>query len=140
MRAAWIPTAEFIEADVIRWKEPIFAKPNHRRNTKSVKLGERFVTAELLQRDQGWLCVLVRRCELLSSDAKLPHGLLLLREGSEIKRRSATALRGASERLVWSVKKMSANCFLSMPKLLAGVQMERCRQRVLLGIPPLQGR
>lgn len=101
--AVWMPVGDgFIEADVIRWKEPVF---KNRRRGRPARLGERLVTAEVLRDDggSGWVDLLVRHSEVVSahpgwnlSDVLLPP------TGTETKRRRRTILRGDPERLVWS--------------------------------------
>src|SRR5208282_1435355 len=101
--AVWMPVGDgFIEADVIRWKEPVF---RNRRYGKPARLGDRLVTAEVLRDDggSGWVDLLVRRSEAVSahpgwnlSDVPLPE------KDRETKRRRSTIIRGEPERLTWS--------------------------------------
>jgi len=101
--AVWMPVGDgFIEADVIRWKEPVF---KNRRRGRPTRLGDRLVTAEVLRDDggSGWVDLLVRGSEVVSahpgwnlSDVLLPP------KGQETKRRRSTIVRGSSERLAWS--------------------------------------
>ena len=100
--AAWMPVGDgFIEADVIRWTEPVY---RDRRRGKPIRVGERLVTAEVLAADtDGWVHLLVRRSEALSpktgwnlSDVTLPP------KDTETKRRRRTIARGHAERLAWS--------------------------------------
>ena len=101
--AVWVPVGDgFIEADVIRWKEPVF---RNRRYGQPARVGDRLVTAEVLSdggRD-GWVDLLVRGGEAVSaslgwnlSDVWLPA------TGSETRRRRRTLLKGNPERLAWS--------------------------------------
>ena len=100
--AVWLPVGDgFVGADVIRWKEPAF---RDRRGGKPVHVGERLVTAEVLEAGgDGWVHLLVRASEVLSpaagwnvSDVPLPP------KDSETKRRRRTIARGHAERLAWS--------------------------------------
>lgn len=98
----WISASEgFIEADVIRWTEGIYAK-RRRKNAKSRRIGKRQVTAEVLEAtDDGWLTLLVRACVITKDDfagRRLPP----LKIGDEIKRARRTVDRGKPERLLWS--------------------------------------
>ena len=101
--AVWISVGDgFIEADVIRWKEPVF---KNRRRGEPARVGVRQVSAEVLReanRD-GWVHLLVRRSEVLSVrtgwrlwDVVLPP------KDEETWRRLGTILRGDPERLTWS--------------------------------------
>lgn len=98
----WISASEgFVEADVIRWTEGIYAK-RRRKNAKSPRIGERQVTAEVLEEtNDGWLKLLVRQCVIIKDDhagSRLPP----LRIGDQIQRARQTVERGKPERLLWS--------------------------------------
>jgi hypothetical protein len=101
--AVWIPVGDgFIEADVIRWKEPVF---KNRRHGRPARLGERLVTAEVLRDDggNGWVDLLVRRSEVLSpAPGRNPCDVLLPEKDTETRRRRGTILKGDAERLEWS--------------------------------------
>ena len=65
--ATWIPCGNgFIGADVIRWKESVFAR-SRRKGARPVKTGERRVVAEVLRdgEEDGWVRLLIRGCEIL---------------------------------------------------------------------------
>tara|TARA_B100001105_G_scaffold249578_1_gene236679 strand:+ start:22 stop:420 length:399 start_codon:yes stop_codon:yes gene_type:complete len=100
--AEWIQTGEhFIEADVIRWKEGVFLP--RRGKGRAAKLGDRVVTAEVLQEDAEWVHLLVRHCDLCSvKRGRLEREVPLLNRGEEIKRKRATIVRSKPERLTWS--------------------------------------
>ncbi len=109
--AVWIPVGDgFIEADVIRWNEPVF---KNRRRGEPARVGVRQVSAEVLRAadkseagaggSDGWVHLLVRRSEVLSVgtgwrlwDVVLPP------KDQETWRRLGTILRGNPERLTWS--------------------------------------
>ena len=101
--AVWISVGDgFIEADVIRWKEPVF---KNRRRGEPVRVGVRQVSGEVLREagKDGWVHLLVRRSEVLSVrtgwrlwDVVLPP------KDEETWRRLGTILRGDPERLTWS--------------------------------------
>ncbi len=98
----WVTVSEqFIEADVIRWCEPVF-KPR-RGKARAVKLGQRLVAAEVIRREGDWVLLLIRDCQLLSvQTGVLPREVPLLQKGSEVKRKRATITRAKAERLLWS--------------------------------------
>lgn len=115
----WMPVGDgFIEADVIRWKEPVL---KNRRHGRPVRLGERLVFAEVLREadKDGWVYLLVRLSEVVSvktgwqlSDVILPA------TGTETRRRLRTILRGNPERLAWSdesARAIVASQFLGNP-------------------------
>lgn len=90
-----------MEADVIRWREPVWAKPSPRAQARRV--GERLVTAEVVGHDdaRGFVTLLVRACEALSE--RTGRGQLpLLPPGETVRRRRVTLQRGAPRRLAWS--------------------------------------
>lgn len=92
----------FIEADVIRWKEPVF---KNRRRGRPARLGDRLVTAEVLpdgDRD-GWVHLLVRRAEVVSAHPGWNlSDVLLPATGTETKRQRRTIIRGNPERMAWT--------------------------------------
>jgi hypothetical protein len=85
----------------VRWKETAY-NPRRTRRGRALRLGERLVTAEVLQGpdSKGWVRLLVRQCETLVefTTRKLPVYL----NGAEIKRARKTIMRGKPERLLWS--------------------------------------
>lgn len=98
----WVPIGDgFVGADVIRWKEPVFRE---RRNGKPVHVGERLVTAEVLEADRdGWVHLLVRASEaLLPRPGWNPSDIILPPRDTETTRRRQTIARGHAERLAWS--------------------------------------
>ena len=101
--AEWIPIGgDFIEADVIRWKEGVF-KNRYRKKRKPTRSGERLVTAEVLRDEAGWVLLLVRACEVLSATVGWDiRDVPSLSKNTEIKRKRTTIVRGKAERLLWS--------------------------------------
>ena len=98
----------FIQADVIRWREAVWERPQRRRRSQpeeepAVKIGERLVTAEVLRDADraGWVRLLVRACEIVR-DRTGGRRVHALKAGEEIKRKSDTIRRGKPERLAWS--------------------------------------
>jgi hypothetical protein len=99
----WIRlTADFIEADVIRWNEAVFARQS-RRARQPIKIGTRRVTAEVLKGPdaEGWVALLVRRCEVLS-ETVIGQTVEVFKNGKSLRRSRNTLLRGEPERLLWS--------------------------------------
>lgn len=98
----WTSASEgFIQADVIRWTEGIYAQ-RRRKNAKSPRIGERLVTAEVLQAtDDGWLKLLVIGT-VVTKDEYAGSRLPPLNTGDQIKRARKTIERGKPERLLWT--------------------------------------
>jgi hypothetical protein len=101
--AAWISAGRhFIEADVIRWIESAFQARRY-QNSKPVTLGERRVTAEVLHKDEKWVYLLVRHCELMSvKTGWLDRQVPLVPKDTEIRRQLSTLVEANLERLQWS--------------------------------------
>jgi hypothetical protein len=117
--AVWIPVGDgFIEADVIRWKEPVF---KNRWHGQPALVGDRLVTAEVLREaDQdGWVYLLVRHSEVVSVRTSWQLAdVLLPATDKEAQRRLRTILRGNPERLAWSdesARAIVASQFLGNP-------------------------
>jgi hypothetical protein len=102
MTGKWISCGDgFIEADVIRWREGVWERRSFRRNARAVNVGDRRVTAQVLQEDdEEWVHLVVRRCEMVSE--KFGRKITLLAEDEEIRRRRRTITRREPERLLWS--------------------------------------
>jgi hypothetical protein len=98
----WIPCGDaFLPADVVRWREGVWERPN-RGKAKPRMTGERQVTAELLADEgDGWVRLLVRACVVIE-DKSDGRRALLLKPGEEIKRKRSTLEKGTPERLRWS--------------------------------------
>ena len=98
----WIPCGGgFIEADVIRWKEGVFAKPG-RHSEHAINIGDLLVIAEVLRdgEEDGWVYLLIRGCEVVTE--KTQKKVEKLKTGTEVKRMRRTIERGKPERLRWS--------------------------------------
>jgi hypothetical protein len=67
----WIPCGEkFIIGDVVRWKEAVRVEKGKRKK-KLIKVGERRVTAEVLNTDRkGFVCLSVCKCEILANGSR----------------------------------------------------------------------
>ena len=101
--AEWIAAGEhFVEADVIRWQERVY-QTRRRGRSKAAKIGERRVVAEVLRDVDGWVCLLIRHCELMSVETgRLMRIVPLLEPGTEVKRKRQTIVNGKVERLQWT--------------------------------------
>lgn len=94
----WVPATDFIAADVIRWTEGIY---DRRRRGKALRIGERLVAAEVIERGKdGWVKLLVRASTITKDDfAGKP--ILPLKTGEQVRRGEKTILRGKPQRLPW---------------------------------------
>jgi hypothetical protein len=102
----WIQCGnEFLQADVVRWKEAIWEERG--RKGRAVKIGEREVTAEVLSEDREWVRLLVRASTLLEDKTgnRRAHALS---PATEINRMRTTLERSVPERLVWSDESVRA--------------------------------
>jgi hypothetical protein len=87
--AEWLRTdRDFVEADVVRWTEAVF-KPR-RNKGKAVKIGERFVVAEVLREQDGWVHLLDRQRKFVSARGVLERQIPIFQVGTEIKRKRGT--------------------------------------------------
>jgi hypothetical protein len=111
----WIPCGDaFLPADVVRWREGVWERPN-RGKAKPRMTGERIVTAELLaDGGDGWVRLLVRACFVME-DKSDGRRALLLKPGEEIKRKRTTLEKGAPERLRWSDESARAELLAQRP-------------------------
>ena len=95
----WVPATDFISADVVRWTEGIY---DRRRRGKALRIGERLVAAEVIERGKdGWVKLLVRACTI-TKDEYAGRPIVLLKAGESIKRGEKTILRGKPQRLLWN--------------------------------------
>ncbi|BBB13918.1 hypothetical protein [Sphingopyxis sp. FD7] len=94
----WIPAADFIAADVVRWTEGIY---DRRKRGKALRIGERLVAAEVIERGKdGWVKLLVRACTI-TKDEFAGKPILPLKAGEQVRRAERTILRGKLQRLLW---------------------------------------
>lgn len=108
----WIEAKDFIAADVIRWKEGVF---DNRRRGKALRIGERQVAAEVLQRgEDGWVRLLVRACTI-TKDEVAGRTVQSLKAGEPIRRSIKTLMRGKVERLLWDDESARAAVLASKP-------------------------
>lgn len=94
----WVPAQDFIAADVIRWTEGIY---DRRKRGKALRIGERQVAAEVIERGKdGWVKLLVRACAI-TKDKFAGKPILPLKPGEPVRRGEKTILRGKPQRLLW---------------------------------------
>lgn len=98
----WIPCgAAFIEADVIRWTEPVW-KPKAREKSRAGKIGVRQITARVVEvTREGWVRLIVKQCVTTNAPdwwKPIPD----LEQGREVRRHRRAIERGSVERLPWS--------------------------------------
>lgn len=98
----------FIEADVIRWQEPVW-KPERRRAATSrksrkppVRIGQRVVTGQVVKIDKaGWVHVEVAACRIEPGpDWWKP--IPAYGKGEMVRRQCAKIGQGRVDRLIWS--------------------------------------
>ena len=108
----WVEAKDFIAADVIRWTEGVF---HNRRKGKALRIGERQIAAEVLQRgEDGWVKLLVRGCAITKDEAA-GKSVQALKAGEQIRRAAKTLLRGKVERLLWGDETARAAVLASKP-------------------------
>jgi hypothetical protein len=96
----------FIEADVIRWSEPIW-KPRRSKKAKAIKIGTRQITAEVLKDEEGWVQLLVLESILTEDDSM--RSIPPLKKHTEIKRKRPALENRNTERLLWSDESVRAS-------------------------------
>lgn len=111
----WVSASDgFIEADVVRWTEGIYEKRRGKK-AKARRLGERQVTAEVIEATaDGWLMLLVRAC-VITKDDYAGSTIQTLHIGETVKRARKTVERGKPERLLWSDEEARADVLISGP-------------------------
>lgn len=94
----WIPATDFIAADVVRWTEGIY---DRRRRGKALRIGERLIAAEVIERGKdGWVKLLVR-ASTITKDEFAGRPIVPLKAGETLRRGEKTILRGKPQRLLW---------------------------------------
>lgn len=92
MVAEWVPCGSvFIEADVIRWTEGVWRKPRRNRG-RAMNLGDRVVTAEVINDDGEWVHLLVRDCTVATENTG--HKVTLLAKTLEVRRSGTRSRKG----------------------------------------------
>lgn len=93
---------EFIVADVIRWREPIWKPQPRSSKKKPTMIGQRAVTGQVLKIDRnGWAHIQVAACTVEQSPRSW-HPVHPLKTGETIRRRRSKIGQGNVDRLPWS--------------------------------------
>jgi hypothetical protein len=98
-------TGEFLESDVIEWREIIWPPRNPRRK-KPRPYGEQIVTGQIIRIEGEFVILDVLKAEITenrTAAALRPHAV-----GTTIKRKRQTLLKGNPERLLWSEEDVRA--------------------------------
>jgi len=91
----------FIEADIIRWREAIW-KPKKSERSKPRKIGERLLTAEVVKKGPAdWVQLRVTGCQTTNAD-DWPWTIPDIKTGIVMRRQRTTIGRGRAQRLLWS--------------------------------------
>jgi hypothetical protein len=92
---------DFIAADVIRWKEPVWEKRGPKQG-RAMIIGDRLVTAQVLreEEDSGFVILLVMACEVLL-DKSRRKTIQPLEKNKEIARKRKSLEKGRPERMLW---------------------------------------
>jgi len=108
----WVPATDFIAADVIRWTEGIY---DRRKRGKALRIGERLVAAEVIERGKdGWVKLLVR-ASTVTKDEVAGRSITLLKSGEALRRGEKTILRGKPQRLLWDDESARTAVLASKP-------------------------
>lgn len=95
----WVPfEGEFLESDVIRWTEAIWA-PNRRKKQKR-PWGTQEVTGQITAIDGDFIAIKVMKAEIKQNN--IAKTLKLHEVESVIRKKKKTLLKGNSERMLWS--------------------------------------
>ncbi|WP_312166630.1 hypothetical protein [Phenylobacterium sp.] len=94
--------AEFIVADVIRWREPVW-KPQPRTSKKKPSIiGQRTITGQVVKIDRaGWVHIEVAECTVEPAP-QWARPILPLDNGEAIRRQRGKIGQGTVQRLPWS--------------------------------------
>lgn len=94
---------EFIVADVIRWREPVWKPQARASKKKPVVIGQRCVTGQILRIDRaGWVHIKVAACTAEPAANWLRPLPPSFRPGEIIRRRRGKIGQGKVVRLPWS--------------------------------------
>jgi hypothetical protein len=92
-------THDFLEADVIEWREAIWS-PNRTRRKKRQPWGEQDVIGQILKIDGDFVTLKVLKVEILKNT--VGSDLRTNKVGATITKKRQTLLKGQPERLHWS--------------------------------------
>jgi len=99
----WIPCGEsFVTGDVVRWKEPVW-KPKARKSSKPKMIGERLITAQVVQCDAEWVEFALQSCQTTNAELwwkRIPE----LKANEPLRRRRGPLLKKSPERRPWDGK------------------------------------
>lgn len=99
----WMPCdGHFTPSDVCRWREPVW-KPKARKTSKHVKIGERFITAQLTKIEGDWLEFALMSCETTNAELwwkKIPD----LKADKPFRRSRRALMKKHPERRPWGSK------------------------------------
>ncbi|TVQ85284.1 MAG: hypothetical protein EA357_00780 [Micavibrio sp.] len=105
----WIPaTEDFIEADVIRWTEPVWSdkKRGRGKNAKYVMLAKQSVVGQIKGKEGDYVLIEVISAEIApegeNNENKSYQTLRPYAPGSVIRKKPSTLVKNAIERLLWS--------------------------------------
>lgn len=102
----WIPAAEdFIEADVIRWTEPVWSdkKRGRGKNAKYVMLAKQSVVGQIKGREGDYVLIEVISAEIApEGENKTYQTLHPYAPGSVIRKKPASLNKNCLERRLWS--------------------------------------
>jgi hypothetical protein len=120
----WIEVKrDFIQADVIRWNEGDWQRRGTRGRTKNVKVGDRTVTAEVLQPADAAGFVLLKVVACVTGVSRVHRKeVTVLKKGAEIRRAYKTIVNGKPERLLWTDENNRA---MLSSKFLGGKEHDR---------------
>lgn len=99
----WIPCkGDYRVGDILRWREAVW-KPKARRNSRTVMIGERLITARLTQCDGDWLEFALKSSETKNAETwwkPIPE----LKTDKPLKRRRGALSKKNPERRPWGGK------------------------------------
>ena len=108
VRQEWIVCgAEFIEGDVIRWREGVF-EPDRRNRQERLHIGDRIITAQVVLDPDDLNTMMALR--VLKNEGTRPYA-----EGETIRRARHTVSIADTERLAWSDEDARAAVIASLP-------------------------
>ncbi|HEV8414167.1 MAG TPA: hypothetical protein VGQ49_11270 [Bryobacteraceae bacterium] len=99
----WIPCKDdYRIGDVLRWREPVW-KPKARKNSRTVLIGERLITAQVTHCDREWVEFALKSCETATAETwwkPIPE----LKADKPLKRRRSSLGKRSPKRRPWGGK------------------------------------